>query len=160
MAKEKIPGTQAIRAFKKHRVDHVLHTYKYEEKGGTEVAAVALNVKEHRVIKTLVMEDDKGEYLLVLMHGDKQVSTKGLARALKVKMVKSCEPEAAHRYTGYFVGGTSPFGTKKAMKVCIEKSIMDLPRIYINAGRKGLLAEMSPAELIRVLKPIAVNVAI
>ena len=160
MAKEKFPGTQAIRTLKKHGVSFSLQPYRYEEKGGTEVASEALNVEERQVIKTLVMEDDKKEPLLVLMHGNKQVSTKALARALKAKIVKPCEPEVAHRHTGYFVGGVSPFGTKKELKVYIEASIMDLPRIYINAGRKGLLAEMYPKDLIGILDPIPVNVAI
>ena len=160
MAKEKIPGTQAIRVLKKHGVRYVLHAYKYEDMGGTEVAADALNVDEHQVIKTLVMEDEKRNPFLVLMHGDKQVSTKALARVLKVKTVEPCDTEVAHRHTGYFVGGVSPFGTRKALKVYIEKSIMDLPRIYINAGRKGLLAEMAPGEFGKMLKPVSVNVAI
>ena len=160
MAKEKFPGTQAIRELNKHAIIYTLHPYRYEEKGGTEVAAKALNVDENQVIKTLVMEDDKKEPLLVLMHGNKQVSTKALARALNVKMVKPCEPAAAHKYTGYFVGGVSPFGTKKELKVYIESTIIDLHRIYINAGRKGLLAEMSPKDLIKILDPIPVNVAV
>jgi len=160
MAKEKLPGTQAIRTLKKHAVSYTLHPYRYEEKGGTKVAAEELNVEEVQVIKTLVMEDDKREPLLVLMHGNRQVSTKALARALKVKMVKPCEPEVVHRHTGYFVGGVSPFGTQKALKVYIEATIMDLHRIYINAGRKGLLAEISPEDLIKILDPIQVNVAI
>ncbi len=160
MAKDKFSVTQAIRTLKKHAVSYTLHPYRYEEKGGTEVAAEGLNVEERQVIKTLVMEDDKKEPLLVLMHGNRQVSTKALARALKVKTVNPCEPEVAHRHTGYFVGGVSPFGTKKELKIYIEASIMDLPRIYINSGRKGLLAEMSPKDLIRILDPIPVNVAI
>ena len=160
MAKEKFPGTQAIRTLKEHAVTYTLRPYKYEEKGGTKAAAEELNVEEHQIIKTLVMEDDKREPLLVLMHGDRQVSTKSLARALEIKMVRPCESEVAHRHTGYFVGGISPFGTKKKLKVYIEASIMELPRIYINAGRKGLLAAMSPEDMVSVLKPIPVNVAI
>jgi len=160
MAKEKFPGTQAIRILKKHAANYTLHPYRYEEKGGTGGAAEALNVEEYQVIKTLVMEDDKKEPLLMLMHGNRQVSTKALARALKVKMVQPCEPQMAYRHTGYFVGGMSPFGIKKELKVYIEATIMDLPRIYINAGRKGLLAEMSPKDLIKILDPIPVNVAV
>jgi Cys-tRNA(Pro) deacylase len=106
------------------------------------------------------MEDEKRDPLLVLMHGDRQVSTKSLARALKLKMVRPCDPEVAHRHTGYFVGGISQFGTKKKLKVYIEASIMELARVYINAGRKGLLAEMSPEDMVGILKPIPVNVAI
>lgn len=160
MAKEKIPTTQAVRTLKKHKVSFNLHPYNYEEKGGTETAARQLNVEEHLVIKTLVMEDDKGNPLLVLMHGDKQVSTKALARTLGVKRVTPCAPEVAHRHTGYFVGGISPFGTKKPLSVYVEASIMDLQKIYINAGRKGLLAEIAPGDLARILNPTAVDVGI
>ncbi|MGD9034615.1 MAG: Cys-tRNA(Pro) deacylase [Desulfobacteraceae bacterium] len=160
MAKERFPTTQAVRALKQQGVDFTLHPYNYEEKGGTETAAIQLNVEEHLVIKTLVMEDDKGNPLLVLMHGDKQVSTKALARTLGVKRVTPCAPEVAHGHTGYFVGGISPFGTKKPFRVCVEASIMDLPKLYINAGRKGLLAEIAPGDLARILNPTAVKAAI
>jgi Cys-tRNA(Pro) deacylase len=160
MAKEKFPTTQAIRQLKEHGVDFSLHLYKYEEKGGTTVAATVLNVDEHLVIKTLVMEDDKGHPLLILMHGDKKVSTKALARSLGVKTVRTCDAQVAHRHTGYFLGGISPFGTRKPLKVYVEASIMDLPKIYINAGKKGLLADMSPPDLATILNTIPVNVAI
>ena len=160
MAKDRIPATQAIRALKQHQVEFTLHPYNYEEKGGTETAARQLNVEEHAVIKTLVMEDDKGDPLLMLMHGDKEVSTKALARTLSVKRVTPCAPEVAHRHTGYFVGGISPFGTRKPLKVCVEASIMDLPKIYINAGRKGLLAEIAPGDLAEILSLALVNAAI
>ena len=160
MAKDRIPATQAIRTLKQHKVEFTLHPYNYEEKGGTETAARQLNVEEHAVIKTLVMEDDKGNPLLVLMHGDKQVSTKALARILGVKRVTPCVPEVAHKHTGYFVGGISPFGTRKPLKICVEASIMDLPKIYINAGRKGLLAEIAPGDLARIVNPTEVNAAI
>jgi Cys-tRNA(Pro) deacylase len=141
-------------------VNFTLRTYKYEEKGGTPVASRELGVDEHQVIKTLVMEDDRENPLLILMHGDKQVSTKNLARVLGVKTVEPCDPETAHRHTGYVVGGISPFGTRKALKVYIEATILDLPRIYINAGKRGLLAEISPKDLEKILKPTPVNVAI
>jgi Cys-tRNA(Pro) deacylase len=160
MAKERFPTTQAVRALKQQGVEFTLHPYNYEEKGGTETAARQMNVEEHLVIKTLVMEDDKGNPLLVLMHGDKQVSTKALARTLGLKRVTPCAPEVAHKHTGYFVGGISPFGTKKPLKVCVEASIMDLQKIYINAGRKGLLAEIAPGDLARILNPTVVNAAI
>jgi Cys-tRNA(Pro) deacylase len=137
-----------------------LHSYNYEEKGGTTTAARELNVNEHSVIKTLVMEDDKGYPLLMLIHGDKQVSTKALARALGVKRVTPCTTEIAHRHTGYYVGGISPFGTRKPLQVCVEASIMNLPKIYINAGKKGLLAEMSSEDLARILKLTPVSAAI
>ena len=160
MAKDKLPTTQAIRMLKENGVAFTLRTYKYEEKGGTPAASRELGVNEHQVIKTLVMEDDQRNPLLILMHGDNQVSTKNLARVLGVKNVEPCDSETAHRHTGYLVGGISPFGTRKFLRVYVEASIFELPRIYINAGKRGLLAEMSPQELKRVLNPIAVNVAI
>jgi Cys-tRNA(Pro) deacylase len=160
MAKEKPPATQAIRVLKDQGADFSLRTYRYEERGGTKTASRELGVDEHQVIKTLVMEDEKGDPLLVLMHGDKEVSTKTLARALGVKAVRPCDPETAHRHTGYVVGGISPFGTRKPLPVYIEASILDLPRVYINAGKKGLLAEISPHEIQRVLDPTPVSVAI
>ena len=145
---------------KENGAEFILRTYKYEEKGGTSVASRELGVNEHQVIKTLVMEDDRKNPLLILMHGDNEVSTKNLARVLGVKSVEPCDPETAHRHTGYMVGGISPFGTRKALKVYVEASILELPKIYINAGKRGLLAEMSPQELKRVLNPVTVNVAI
>ena len=160
MAKEKFPKTQAIRAMNQHKIGFSVRPYKYEENGGTAVAAKELNVDEHLVIKTLVMEDGNGNPFLILMHGDKKVSTKALARALGVKTVRPCDPQVAHKHTGYFVGGTSPFGTKKPLKTCVEETIIDLKKIFINAGKKGLLAEISPSDLLKVLKPISVNVAL
>ena len=160
MAKDKLPITQAVRMLKEKGADFTLRTYKYEEKGGTPVASRDLGVDEHQVVKTLVMEDDRKNPLLILMHGDNQVSTKNLARVLGVKSVEPCDPETAHRHTGYVVGGISPFGTRKPLKVYAEASILELPKIYINAGRRGLLAEMSPDVLKKVLNPTPVNVAI
>jgi Cys-tRNA(Pro) deacylase len=160
MAKERFSTTQAIRVLKKHGVNFSVYPYRFEEKGGTEVAAEELGVEEHLVIKTLVMEDEGGNSFLVLMHGDMKVSTKELARLLGTKMVKPFEPHVAHKHTGYFVGGISPFGTRKSLKIFIEESIMDLPKIYINVGKKGLLAEMSPRDLKRILNPIPVSVAL
>ncbi len=119
-----------------------------------------MGVDEHCVIKTLVMEDETGKPLIILMHGDKEVSTKSLARALGVKSVSPCKPAIAEKHTGYKVGGTSPFGTKKAMPIYMERTITDLPEIFINAGSRGLLARMPSSELIRLLKPISVSVAI
>ena len=144
---------------RENQVDFIEHPYQYEEGGGTEVADKELGVDEHLVIKTLVMEDDQKAPFIVLMHGDKQVSTKELARGIGVKAVYPCDPQVAFRHTGYMVGGISPFGTKKKLRVYVEETILSLPRIFINAGRKGLLCEMSPAELIKVLKPIPVRVA-
>jgi len=160
MAKDKHPVTQAIRVLKESGIPYTLHPYDYEEKGGTRRAAQELNVGEHRVIKTLVMEDEKKEPVVVLMHGDREVSTKSFARALNTKTVRPCDPEVAHRHTGYFVGGTSPLGLKKPLKIYFEASIADLPFIFINAGRKGLLARLSPRDLVRMLEAVPVNVAI
>ncbi len=160
MPKDKFPMTQAIRVLKKSGVSYTLHFYKYEEKGGTARAASELNVDEHMVLKTLIMEAHTGEPVVIIMHGDKQVSTKGFARALNVKTIKPCEPKTAHQHTGYFVGGTSPFGLRKPLNIYLEKSVGDLPEIFINAGKQGLLAKMSSQDLIKILKPIPVNVAI
>jgi Cys-tRNA(Pro) deacylase len=160
MPKDKFPTPQAVRFLQDRGVLFVPRLYNYQEKGGTKVAALELGVNEHQVIKTLVMEDDKGGPLLVLMHGDKEVSTKALARFLDVKAVTTCTPEAANKYTGYVIGGVSPFGTRKILRVFVEASILDLPKIYINAGKRGFLAEMSPADLNKALKPTPVNVAI
>ena len=160
MAKEKIPVTPAILFMKRNGLAFTLRPYRYEEHGGTQVASRELGVEEHLVIKTLVMEDDRQEPLIVLMHGDRQVSTKTLARFLGVKTVTPCDPHTAERHTGYRVGGTSPFGTRKSLRMFMEEGIADLPRILINAGSRGLLAEMAPSELIRVLKPVAVKAAI
>jgi Cys-tRNA(Pro) deacylase len=160
MTKERIPVTPAILAMKQSGLMFTLRPYRYEEHGGTRVSAEELGVDEHLVIKTLVMEDERGAPLIILMHGDRQVSTKALARLLGVKAITPCEPRIAEKHTGYRVGGTSPFGTKKPLRIFIEEGIAALPRILINAGSRGLLAEMSPAELIRVLKPVTVKVAI
>jgi Cys-tRNA(Pro) deacylase len=159
LTKEKFPVTSAIRFLKDHQVNFIERPYRYEEEGGTEVAAKALGVGEHLVIKTLVMEDDQKAPFIILMHGDKQVSTKELARTIGVKSVNPCTPEVALKHTGYMVGGISPFGTKKVLPVYVEESILSLPKIFINAGRRGLLAEMSPSELVKVLNPIPVKVA-
>jgi len=160
MSKEKIPTTPAVLALKAQSADFTLHTYPYEEKGGTKRASGKLMVDEHRVIKTLIMEDEAGKPFIILMHGDKEVSTKSLARAIGVKSVSPCNPAVAEKHTGYKVGGTSPFGTRKVMPVYMEQTIADLPEIFINAGSRGLLARMPSNELIRILKPIAVSAAI
>jgi Cys-tRNA(Pro) deacylase len=160
MPKDKYPTTQAVRFLKENSIPFVLRLYDYEEKGGTKVAARELGVNEHQVVKTLVMEDDKGSPLLILMHGDQEVSTKALARILNVKTVTPCTPEGANKHTGYIVGGISPFGTRKTLRVYVEASILDLPKIYINAGKRGFLAELSPTDLKKALNPAPVNVAI
>jgi len=159
MSKDHIPATPAIRVLKDNRVHFVPRPYKYEERGGTEVAARELGVDEHLTVKTLVMEDEHKSPFIILMHGDREVSTKDLARILGVKTALPCDPAAANRHTGYRVGGTSPFGTKKALPVYVEETILALPVIYINAGRKGLLVEMKPSELVRILKAKPVKVA-
>lgn len=149
------PATTLLRA---HGVAFEPHLYEYEEHGGTKVSARELGVDEHIVIKTLVMEDERKQPLIVLMHGDMTVSTKQLAREAGVKTVQPCDPAVAQRHTGYLVGGTSPFGTRKAMPVYMEASIAALPRIYINGGRRGFLVSMAPTDLVRVLKPTPVRV--
>ncbi len=159
MTKEKFPTTAAIRFLKENGVEFIERPYKYEERGGTRVSSEALGVDEHLMIKTLVMEDDQKRPLLILMHGDKEVSTKELARIVGVKSINPCNPQIALKHTGYMVGGTSPFGTKKPLPIYIEETILRLPKIFINAGRRGLLAEMSPSDLARVLNPIPVRVA-
>lgn len=152
--------TQAVRVLNKSGVDYALRPYKYQEKGGTARAARELAVREHTVLKTLIMEDHTGKPMVIIMHGDKQVSTKAFARFLNIKSVKPCEPKTAYGHTGYQVGGTSPMGLKKPLGIYLEKTIGDLPRIYINAGKRGLLAEMSSNDLISILKPTLVNIAI
>lgn len=160
MSKDHIPTTPAIRILKAHQIPHRLCPYRYEERGGTRVSAHELGVDEHQVIKTLVFEDERKAPFIVLMHGDRQVSAKTLARLIDVKTVAPCDPVVAERHTGYRVGGTSPFGTRKPLPVYWEATIAALPRIYINAGKRGLLAEMAPADLERVLHPIAVHAAL
>ena len=160
MAKEKSPVTPAVRQLRAEKVDFTDHPYPYEEKGGTSVSARELGVDEHCVVKTLIMEDDHKEPLIVLMHGDRQVSTKELARIIGVKQVNPCTPDTAQKHTGYLVGGTSPFGTRRQMPVYMEAGIAVLERIYINGGKRGYLVSMTPDELIRVLQPIPVTVGI
>jgi Cys-tRNA(Pro) deacylase len=156
MSKSKAPVTPAIRMLRAHNVPFSDHLYRYEEGGGTRVSARELGVDEHRVIKTLIMEDENKTPLIVLMHGDCEVSTKSLARSIGVKSIVPCKPAVADRHSGYQIGGTSPFGTRKAMAVYCEASILDLDRIYINGGKRGYLIAISPADLMRVLNPISV----
>lgn len=151
--------TPAQRVLKQHGVAYTEHPYRYEERGGTRVSARELGVDEHVVIKTLVMEDEAQRPLIVLMHGDREVSTKELARQIGARAVTPCDPDAAGRHTGYLVGGTSPFGTRRAMPVFVERSILDLERIYINGGRRGFLVALAPVDLARVLNPTPVTVA-
>jgi Cys-tRNA(Pro) deacylase len=160
MAKEKTPVTAAVRMLRAEKVAFSDHTYDYEEKGGTASSSRELGVDEHAVIKTLIMENDRRNPLIVLMHGDLQVSTKELARIIGVKQISPCSPDVAQKQSGYLVGGTSPFGTRHSMPVYMEESIVELPRIYINGGKRGYLIGMEPSELIRVLKPQLVTVGI
>lgn len=143
--------TQATMFLKANGVEFTDHLYAYEEHGGTSVSARELGVDEHAVIKTLVMESELKKPLIVLMHGDRKVSTKELARQIGCKKVEPCKPEVANKYSGYLVGGTSPFGTKTKMPVYVERSIMELDRIYINGGRRGYLVGIGPEELRKVL---------
>jgi len=149
----------ALPVLKKHGVAFTEHEYRYEERGGTAVSARELGVDEHAVIKTLVMEDDSKTPLIVLMHGDREVSTKNLARQIGVRTVTPCNPVVAQKHSGYMVGGTSPFGTRRPLPIYMERSIASLDRLYVNGGRRGFLVSMVPSELIRVLSPTFVDVA-
>ncbi|TAJ14205.1 MAG: aminoacyl-tRNA deacylase [Planctomycetota bacterium] len=155
-----IPATPAIRVLRAHSVEFVAREYAYVEKGGTAASSSALGVDEHAVVKTLVFETDAREPLLVLMHGDRQVSAKGLARLIGVRSVEPCRPEVARKHTGYEFGGTSPFGTRRALPVYLERSVLELERVWINGGRRGLLVELASRDLLRVLAPTLVDVAI
>jgi Cys-tRNA(Pro) deacylase len=156
---DKTPVTAAVRLLRQHQATFTDHLYAYEEKGGTAVSSRELGVDEHAVIKTLVMEDDRKRPLIVLMHGDREVSTKNLARHIGVKTISPCSPETAGRHSGYMVGGTSPFGTRKAMPFYMERSILDLPKIYINGGKRGYLLGITPQIVVSILKPELVDAA-
>jgi Cys-tRNA(Pro) deacylase len=151
------PATQALR---RAGVTFTEHPYDYVEHGGTAESARQLGVPEHDVVKTLVMQDDKAQPLVVLMHGDCQVSTKNLARAIGAKSVEPCRPDVAQRHSGYLVGGTSPFGLRKAMPVYVEASVLDLPRVLINGGRRGYLVALAPAVLVSLLAARPVQCAL
>jgi len=152
-------NTPATRMMVKHGVPYTVHQYEYVEHGGTAVSSESLGVPEHEVVKTLVMEDEEKKPLIVLMHGDRKVSTQDLARQTGRKRVEPCRPEVAQRHTGYPVGGTSPFGLRKPLPVFVERSILELPAIYINGGRRGFLVRIAPADLARLLAPTPVDVA-
>ncbi len=149
----------AIRALRAAKVSFVPHLYTWEAHGGTRASAEALAVDEHIVIKTLIFETDTRAPLCILMHGDREVSAKQLARVIGTKSVAPCTPELADRHSGYQVGGTSPFGLRRTMPVYLESTIAELPRIYINGGARGFLVELDPADLVRVLAPTLVDVA-
>ncbi|MDR1275633.1 MAG: aminoacyl-tRNA deacylase [Candidatus Accumulibacter sp.] len=157
MNAERAPETPATRFLKAHGVAFTTRLYTHVEHGGTSLASRAIGLDEHAVVKTLVMEDEGKTPLVVLMHGDYRVSTRELARQTHRKKIAPCTPEAATRHTGYLVGGISPFGTKKKMPVFTEKSLFDLPLVYINGGRRGFLVGIDPHEILRVLSPTLVE---
>jgi Cys-tRNA(Pro) deacylase len=156
----KHPVTMAIRALRAAGVAFEPHLYAWQPHGGTKASSEALGVDEHAVIKTLIFEDDRKQPLCILMHGDREVSTKNLARTIATKTVQACAPEVADRHSGYQVGGTSPFGLRRAMPVYMQQTILDLPRIYINGGARGFLVAIDPREAQRVLAPTLVDVAL
>jgi Cys-tRNA(Pro) deacylase len=156
----KAPSTPATRLLRERQVPYTEHLYRYEERGGTAVSARELGVDEHAVVKTLVMEDETGAPLLVLQHGDREVSVKALARQLGRKTIAPCRPEVAQRHSGYLVGGTSPLGTRKALPVYVERSVLDLPTIYVNGGSRGFLVGVAPRALAALLSATPVDAAI
>jgi len=156
----RVSETPATAFLKRHGVAYTEHVFEYVEHGGTGAGARALGVDERAVVKTLVMEDEAKRPLVVLMHGDRTVSTKNLARQIGVKRVEPCAPEAAQRHSGYQIGGTSPFATRKPMPVYLEQTVLELPRIYINGGRRGYLLGIDPRELVRLLAPKLVEVGL
>ncbi|MGZ3238988.1 MAG: Cys-tRNA(Pro) deacylase [Burkholderiaceae bacterium] len=158
--KEHISETPATQFLRKNGIPFSEHPYEYEEHGGTTVSARELNVDEHHVVKTLIMQDDAAKPMVILMHGDRKVSTKNLARQIGCKAVEPCKPDVAQRHSGYMVGGTSPFGTKKAMPIYVEQSILALDKIYINGGRRGYLVGLDPKMIANVLPVKAVNCAL
>ena len=160
MARDKVPATPAIRLLKKHKVKFISRPYKYEDKGGTRTSAKELLVDEHIVIKTLVMEDDQHRPLIVLMHGDCEVSLKHLARQLKVKKITPCATDKAESLSGYQTGGISPFGLRQPLPIYMEETIASLEKMIINGGRRGLLVELAPHDLTGILHPTLVSVAI
>lgn len=156
---EDFPITQAVRALRSAKVGFTPHLYDYVEHGGTAHSAASLGVDEHTVIKTIVLEDERKQPLICLQHGDREVSTKNLARAMGCKTITPCTPEVANRHTGYLVGGTSPFGTRKPIPIYLQESITALPRIFINGGKRGFLVGIAVDDLVRVLKPTLVDAA-
>ena len=160
MAKDNLPSTPALLTLRAAKVAFEPRRYKYVEKGGTRASAEALGVDEHAVIKTIVLETGDKQPLICLMHGDRQISTKQLARALGEKTIQPCDPAVAQRHTGYMVGGTSPFGTRKPLPVYVERTILDLPVIHINGGARGLLVSIAPAALTQLLGAVPVDVAL
>ena len=158
-ARNNHPVTMAVRALRSAGVSFIPHQFAYEERGGTRHSAAELGVPEHNVIKTLIFEDQDAAPLCVLMHGDREVATKLLARAIGARTIRPCAPDTAERHSGYKVGGTSPFGLKRPMPIYIERTITELETIYINGGARGFLVEIDPRELVRVLAPTPVDAA-
>jgi Cys-tRNA(Pro) deacylase len=156
----KAPSTPATRLLRERKLAYTEHLYRYQERGGTAVSARELGVDEHAVVKTLVMEDDTGAPLIVLQHGDREVSVKALARQLGRRTIAPCRPEVAQRHSGYQVGGTSPLGTRKAMPIFVERSVLDLPTIYVNGGSRGFLVGVEPKALAALLSATPVDAAI
>ena len=159
MDKDNYPVTPAVRSLREKRIVFEPHLYAYEERGGTQRSAEELRVDEHAVIKTLVMQDESAKPLLVLMHGDREVSLKNLARQIGCKKVEPCKPDVAQRHSGYLVGGTSPFATRKAMPVYVEDTVLALPRICINGGQRGYLVGIEPGVLVSLLGALPVSCA-
>lgn len=159
MSQEKAPVTAAVRVLRTHKIAYTEHLYEYVDKGGTAESSRQLGVPEHAVIKTLVLEDEAKKPLIVLMHGDCETSTRNLARQTGRKHIEPCTPEAANKHTGYLVGGTSPLGTKKAIPIYMEKSVLALDYIYLNGGKRGFLVGLKPQALLPVLQPELVEVA-
>ena len=152
--------TRATACLKSLGIEYTEHVYEYVEHGGTAVSSDSLGVPEHEVVKTLVMEDEARRPLIVLMHGDRKVSTKELARQAGRKRIEPCRPEVAQRHSGYQVGGTSPFGLRKPMPVYVERSVLELPFIYINGGRRGFLVKLKSDDLRKAVNPVPVDVAL
>jgi Cys-tRNA(Pro) deacylase len=153
-------ATPAVHALRRHNVPFTEHPYRYEEHGGTRISSRELGVPEHIVVKTLVMQDADRMPLIVLMHGDREVSTKALARAIGAKAIEPCRPDVAEKHTGYLVGGTSPFGTRKSLPVHVERTVLALELVYVNGGRRGFLVALNPRAFVDVLNATPVEVAI
>ena len=160
MSSKHVSQTPATAVLRAARVAYTEHPYDYVDHGGTGESARQLGLDEHAVIKTLVMQDDAARPLIVLMHGDRKVSTKNLARQAQRKSISPCEPEVAQRHTGFQVGGTSPFGTRKRLPVFVERSVLELPRIWINGGRRGYLVGIEPRVLTELLQAEPVDCAL
>ncbi len=157
---EKIPNTPAVIFLKKHEVEFKPLFYRYVDHGGTKEVSNQLGIDEHKIVKTLIFEDDGGNPFIVLMNGDFEVSTKSLAKTMGVKSVKLCDPNKARKFSGYLIGGTSPFGTRRKMKVCAQKDIFDFDRIVINGGKRGFLVEIKTLDLKQLLDPEIVDVCL